>query len=191
MRFVTYEVMDLSSSKGESTMKNVNTQPSAATVTKYENGKPVSTTVVAPTSKGNKMTDEKVAKPKVEKVVKDPKTPRESKLSRDCTFTVLRKKNDGEDFKHNQRDVIYETIAAKAVDGKVNLATVVTAITESKELTARMNTVQPVERCVRYHAKFLKDVGILNVTFAEKPKAEKPAKPEKAAKPAAPVPAAV
>jgi len=162
-------------------------KPSAVNVTKYKDGKPISTEVVDVNSKGNKMTDkvEKVAKEKAPKVVKDPKTPRESNVTRDSSYTILRKKNEGEDFKHAQRDVIYEVIAAKAVDNKISLATVVKAIGDSPELTARMNTVQPVERCVRYHAKFLKDAGIINIETPEKPKAEKVAKPGKAEKPAA------
>lgn len=155
--------------------------PAPVTLTKYENGKPVASEVLNPTMKDTAMnpktetaTPDEAAKPATVE-----KTPAESKLVRDATYEFGEKAID-DDVKHHQAKIIVELITA----GKTTLKAIHDAIASDQELTKRMNTKQPIERCVRYHSKWLADRKYLKVTKAEQPKKEKAEPKEKSAKPA-------
>lgn len=160
-----------------------NTQPKGnpATVTKYVDGKPVSTTTI---QSGTPMTQAQTKDAAVSKETKpakpapEPKVPAESKLVRDATYTKV--KDADENVKHHQQKVIMAVLAT----GKTELKDIVAAIAGDQKLVQEMNTRQPIERCVRYHAKWLTDHGYITTTKAEKPKKEAAAKKEAPAKPA-------
>lgn len=117
------------------------------------------------------------AKPPVEKVkkepiVKDPKLPREGKMGDDATIEPGRAVKDGEKL-HKQQSVILESMQATLKNGKTTRNAITAHIQGNKELIARMNTVQPIPKCVVYHEKILAKNGLLKSTKIEVPKPEK------------------
>lgn len=162
---------------------NKSTAPSAVTVTKYEDGKPTGTNVVQPSITTKEMTmnapaQATAATAEAKTAPKAPKVPAESKLVRDSKIKLGRKLNDGETLGHHQKEVIYATAVKIAKDGLTSVSEVVKTIQGDKELVSKMNTVQPVERCVRYHLKSMVSAGLFSTEKIEAPKAEKPAKAE-------------
>lgn len=154
-------------------MKHEGHKASSAKVTTFKDGQPISTEtkeVTMPkqeaTPNGGGEKKEKAAPaPKPEKI------PAESKIVRDEEFQLL--KNDDGNVKHSQAKIVLEEMQA----GNLTLKSIVTAIASNQELIKRMNTSQPVERCVRYHAKWLESHGYISIVKAPKPeKAPKEAK---------------
>lgn len=160
------------------------TAPGPVAVTKFEDGKPTGTEIIKPTINAKELTMNAPAQAtasstnETKSAPKAPKVPAESKLVRDSKVKLGRKLNDGETLGHHQKDVIFGVAHKIAKDGLTSVAEIVKTIQGDKELVSKMNTVQPIERCVRYHLKSMTSAGLFSVEKIEQPKAEKPAKAE-------------
>lgn len=95
-----------------------------------------------------------VAKPKV---VKNPIV---GKVGEDGKLVVV-KQPDPKAKLHNQQSVMLDVLSKHK--GTITRLELVKAIETDKELLKRMDTVQPVFRCVKYHERKLSQAGLIRV----------------------------